>query len=315
MSRTASIRAALVTVATGVLLAGGLAPVGGVGASSAGVPSSGVQECLDDSSAAKVKAGSKANEPAQDSSAEAYGQIPTHPLMAAGSVTVPVAFNLISDHDLTRAERTRWTKLVDAQVAVLNAGFSGSTENPDAADTPFRFALQSLRFHNRPEWYHVVPGKAERDMKSELYSGDSETLNLYAADIGGGLLGWAYFPQGYNNGRDYIDGVVFLDESMPGGTAAPYNAGDTLTHEVGHWLALHHTFQGGCSASGDFVEDTPKEAYLAWECDEDRDTCAAPGTDPVHNFMDYTDDECIDHFTPGQAQRMNDAWIEFREVG
>ena len=49
--------------------------------------------------------------------------------------------------------------------------------------------------------------------------GDSETLNVYAADIGGGLSGWAYFPKGYNNGRDYNDGVVILDESMPGGTA------------------------------------------------------------------------------------------------
>ena len=66
---------------------------------------------------------------------------------------------------------------------------------------------------------------------------------MYAANIGGGLLGWSYFPKGYNNGRDYIDGVVMLDESMPGGTAGKYAEGDTLTHEVGHWLMLEHTFK------------------------------------------------------------------------
>ena len=45
-------------------------------------------------------------------------------------------------------------------------------------------------------------------MKKALYEGDSRTLNVYSANIGGGLLGWAYFPKGYNNGRDFIDGVV-----------------------------------------------------------------------------------------------------------
>ena len=54
-------------------------------------------------------------------------------------------------------------------------------------------------------------------MKSALYEGDATTLDVYAANIGGGLLGWAYFPKGYNNGRDFIDGIVILDESMPGG--------------------------------------------------------------------------------------------------
>jgi hypothetical protein len=167
-------------------------------------------------------------------------------------------------------------------------------------------------------WYKVVPGKVERDMKRALYTGDSETLNVYVADIGAGLLGWAYFPQGYNSGRDYIDGVVMLDESMPGGTAgtgAKYGLGDTLVHEVGHWLALHHTFNAGCSASNDFVVDTPKEAHPQFDCPPDStNTCAAPGNDPIHNFMDYTQDSCMYLFTAGQAKRMNDAWINFRAI-
>ena len=76
-------------------------------------------------------------------------------------------------------------------------------------------------------------------MKAALHEGGATTLNLYAADFGGGLLGWAYFPKDHNHGRDFIDGVVILlDESMPGGVGDDgkpwrYGLGDTLTHEVG----------------------------------------------------------------------------------
>jgi len=303
-----SIRTALVVVAAGALLAGGASPVGGVTSASPG----GTSASCDDagSSAARVRT-RNAKEPAQDPNAAAYGRIKTHALMPAGSVTVPTRFNMISDHVLTAAEKARWTTLVNNQIQVLNDSYSGNTA-PDAADSPFRFRLVALNFVNAPQWYHVAPGKAERDMKKALYAGDSTTLNVYAADIGGGLLGWAYFPQGYNNGRDYIDGVVMLDESMPGGTAGKYAEGDTLTHEVGHWLALHHTFQAGCSASNDFVVDTPKEAHPQFDCPVGADTCTAPGLDPIHNFMDYTQDSCMNMFTAGQVQRMNDAWIEFR---
>ena len=129
-------------------------------------------------------------------------------------------------------------------------------------------------------WYDVVPGKVERDMKKALHKGDSETLNVYSANIGAGLLGWAYYPKGYNNGRDYIDGVVTrrVDARRAGrGRAVEVRPGDTLTHEVGHWLLLYHTFNAGCSASGDFVADTPKEAVPQFDCPVGADTCAAPG--------------------------------------
>ena len=238
--------------------------------------------------------------------------------MPNGSVHIRTVFHVISDHTLTAKERTRMQTMVNAQMTVLNDSYSGQTSDA-ASDSPFRFDLAKTDFVVNADWYTVTPGKGERDMKAALYEGDATTLNVYTANIGGGLLGWAYFPKGYNNGRDFIDGVVILDESMPGGVNPDdprkpwkYGEGDTLTHEVGHWLMLEHTFAHGCGASGDYVTDTPKEAGPQFDCPVGADTCRAPGLDPIRNFMDYTQDSCMNEFTPGQVERMNDAWIDFR---
>ena len=260
--------------------------------------------------------GATAQEPALYSAQDAkmYGVVKDAPRLPNGSVRIPTVFHVVSDHALASSERTRMQGMISAQMQVLNDSYAGRTA-PDAADSPFRFNLTGTTYTVNKSWYTVVPGKNERDMKKALHTGDSETLNVYVANIGGGLLGWAYFPKGYNNGRDYIDGVVMLDESMPGGTAGKYSLGDTLTHEVGHWLMLDHTFNGGCSARGDDVADTPREATAQFDCPTGADTCTAPGLDPIHNFMDYTQDSCMDMFTPGQVERMNDGWVDFRAGG
>ncbi|MGA4683508.1 zinc metalloprotease [Micromonospora sp. AB353] len=317
MHRKPTIHLAVLVAAAATFLTAGGAPVAATAAPVTASPAA--AECepgADTHSAARVREGATAKEPELYSTneAKAYGVIKDSPRLANGSVTVPTIFHMISDHELSAAEKARWNTLISAQMTVLNDSFAGRTA-ADASDTPFRFSLVDTTWTVNSAWYTVVPGKNERDMKKALYTGDSRTLNVYAANIGDGLLGWAYFPKGYNNGRDYIDGVVMLDESMPGGTAGKYALGDTLTHEVGHWLMLEHTFAHGCSASGDFVADTPREAAPQFNCPIGADTCTAPGLDPIHNFMDYTQDSCMNMFTPGQADRMSDAWVAFRAGG
>lgn len=309
---TMGICAAALALTTG----GGLTTAGITGAASTISPAA--AECLSaEGGAARVRDDAKGvNEPKlyPDNEAKAYGVIKDAPRLANGSVEIRTVFHVISDHRLGATERSRYQTLITDQMTVLNDAFAGRTASA-ASNTPFRFDLDKVTYTVNETWSTVTPGKAERDMKAALHEGDSTTLNVYAADIGGGLLGWAYFPKGYNNGRGYIDGVVILDESMPGGTAGKYAEGDTLTHEVGHWLMLEHTFKSGCSASGDFVADTPREAFPQFNCPVGADTCAAPGVDPIHNFMDYTQDSCMNMFTAGQANRMSDAWVAFRAGG
>jgi hypothetical protein len=235
------------------------------------------------------------------------GQLQAPTVQAAAVITIPVVFHVISE-DGTRANGAIPDTLINSQISVLNQAFAGTT---GGAATSFQFQLQSINRVTNPAWYPIIYGSTtEKQMKAALRVGGAGTLNIYSGLLSDDLLGWATFPKAKVS---TYDGVVILAESTPGGTADPYAEGDTATHEVGHWLNLYHTFQGGCNGGGDQVADTPAEASPAFGCPVNRDSCASkPGLDPIRNFMDYTEDACMFQFTAGQATRMLDAWTAYR---
>lgn len=249
----------------------------------------------------------------------------TYATRASGSVTVPVHFHVIQS---TSGAGNVTDAQLQAQIEVMNAAYAG-LDGPapgqlpaerTTANTPFRFYLASVERVTNNTWFTMAQNStAERQCKTALRDGDAAALNIYTANPGGGLLGWATFPWEYN-ATSRMDGVVILYSSLPGGSAAPYNRGDTATHEVGHWLGLYHTFQGGCTTTSDSISDTAAERTAFFGAPGSRypDTCTPssryPGRDPIENFMDYTDDAYMFQFTGAQAERMSTLTLQYRRL-
>jgi hypothetical protein len=255
------------------------------------------------------------------------GWVARHPSQAAAAargavVTIPIAFHVLRK-DTSVAGGNAPMTWIEAQVDVLNDAFSGAT---GGVDTGFRFELDSVDRTTKASWFKFFYAQGgtprffrgshkEIQIKRALHEGGPDTLNVYTGALGKFLLGWAYYPSSFvGDGAlpRFFDGVVIDYRTMPGSDYGPYDEGDTLTHEVGHWLELLHTFQNGCESPGDLIADTPYEASPAFGCPVGRDTCAAPGQDPITNFMDYTDDACMFEFTEDQAERAAVAWAAYR---
>jgi hypothetical protein len=224
-------------------------------------------------------------------------------------INVPVWFHVIHNGKRGNVSRTA----VNKQLAVLDNTYQGKF---GGANTYVNFYFKGLTRTKNASWFSD-PKRNAPTFKKKLRRGGHGTLNLYTADLGNELLGWATWPWDYKKSPK-LDGVVVHYGSFPGGSIKNYNLGYTAAHETGHWFGLYHTFgsnypeKDGCEA-GDKVADTPAEAEPASGCPlVNPDTCPAPGDDPIHNYMDYGYDTCMDQFTAGQANRMRIVWKNWR---
>ncbi|PPQ84831.1 hypothetical protein CVT25_015125 [Psilocybe cyanescens] len=231
---------------------------------------------------------------------------------------IDVYFNVIAANK-TIAGGWIPTHQIKTQIAVLNRDFKKSG---------IQYRLANVTRIISKKWFNgVTPeGKMQTDMKNKLRKGGPETLNVYTVGFyntqAEGLLGYATFPTDYK-GLPKDDGVVIQHGTVPGGSTAPFNKGKTLTHEVGHWVGLYHTFEalmsckgGSCTSSGDEVSDTAAQMEPTSGCPiKNPDTCPGQaGLDPIHNFMDYSDDACLTHFSAGQGTRLRAQLRTYREI-
>ncbi|KXJ91874.1 metalloprotease [Microdochium bolleyi] len=217
---------------------------------------------------------------------------------------------------------------VDLYIHVVSAGTALSDGNvPDSqlsqqvvvlnnAYAPYgvHFNLKGTDRTVNSQWAN---NQNELAMKRALRKGGYSALNLYfQKSAGSGILGFCYFPTSFSGttSTTFIqDGCTILYSTTPGGSSSPFNLGGTATHEVGHWMGLFHTFQGGCTGAGDSVADTPAQSSPSSGCPVGRDSCPSQaGVDPIHNYMDYSDDACYSEFTTGQATRMASMWNTYR---
>jgi hypothetical protein len=143
-------------------------------------------------------------------------------------------------------------------------------------------------------------------------------LNIFTNSCSG-YLGYVWdFPQAIAGNSN--DGVVVLWEAVGDNApvGAPYNQGRTVTHEVGHYLGLWHTFDNGCGSTsacyttGDTLCDTDRQSQPTYGCPSSAVSCNT--SDPIHNYMDYSDDICMWEFTPEQINRMRCSMLYYRPV-
>ncbi|MCB0516023.1 MAG: M43 family zinc metalloprotease [Chitinophagales bacterium] len=234
--------------------------------------------------------------------------------------TIPVVFHVIYQNSTENISDAQ----VLSQLDILNEDFrrlnADASQTPSAftgvaADTEIEFCLATIDPSGNPTTgIHRVATSTStfstNDNVKFTSSGgtdawnSSQYLNIWICDLGSSLLGYAQFP----GGPASTDGVVihYKYTGNTGQATAPFNKGRTATHEVGHYLNLYHIWgDDGTSCTGsDSVADTPNQADENYGCPTHPSPSCSNSGDMFMNYMDYTDDACMNMFTAGQKTRI-----------
>jgi len=248
--------------------------------------------------------------------------LPAYSPLNLDLVEIDVVFHVIEG---AAGQGTVADARIHSQIDVLNEDFRALPGTLGAAgvDTRIRFRLaetdpqgnptSGITRTNNNTWFNDTGS-----YWNTLAWDPQRYLNVYT-NAASGALGYVPFypatgPVGAN-----ADRVVLLwtavGRNAPIGP--PYDLGRTLTHEVGHYLGLYHTFDGGCggaacNASGDLICDTAPVAAPHFGCALGAQSCGTP--DPVENYMDFSDDPCVDRFSEHQARRMRCTLLSWRPL-
>ncbi len=223
------------------------------------------------------------------------------PIPFSGSVNIPVVVHVVysnSQENISDAQ-------IVSQIDVLNEDFSASNSDlsPPAefagvvgtADVSFTLDQVIRKAGDRATW-----GTNDAVKSFSPVVDPANKLNIWVANIGGGILGYAQFP----GGSPSTDGVVVSPQYVgtTGYVSSPFDGGRTMTHEVGHYLNLRHIWGDGRCKRDDFVSDTPSSDRPNYNCPSSAFHCRS--NDMYMNYMDYVDDACMYMFSDGQVDRM-----------
>lgn len=252
---------------------------------------------------------------------------------SGGIIYIPVVVHVIHNGDDYGVNENITDEQVESQIIVMTqdfrrmAGTPGFNSNPVGADTNIEFVLAKVDPNGNPTNGINRVNMCEASwsttdinsiVKPATIWDPTQYMNMWSVNFtDGSLLGYAQFPDGSGlaglnpvGGSASTDGVVagyrFFGSSdlATGNFAAPFDLGRTMTHEVGHYLGLRHIWGDGNCGADDFCADTPNAGAPNGGCPAGTDSCGGGGPDMIENYMDYTDDACMNIFTQDQTTRM-----------